>query len=60
MLIARTMAGLCSDTCRRLPVSGFIEDFWPLCSPDGASFYFADYAVFRVMKMAIDTHAQDQ
>ena len=30
------------------------QDFWPLCSPDGRSFYFEDYAVFRVMKMAID------
>ena len=30
------------------------QDFWPLCSPDGATFYYVDYAEFRLRKMAID------
>ena len=35
------------------------QDFWPLCSPDGGWFYFEDYAVFRLMKMAIDGGAPE-
>ncbi len=43
-----------ADGSRPKQLTSGKQDFWPLCSPDGGSFYFEDYAVFRVMKMAID------
>ena len=43
-----------ADGSRPKQLTSGKQDFWPLCSPDGASFYYEDYAVFRVMKMAID------
>ena len=30
------------------------QDLQPLCAPDGRSFYYADFATFRIMKMPID------
>jgi serine/threonine protein kinase len=43
-----------ADGSRPKQLTSGKQDFWPLCSPDGASFYYEDYALFRVMKMAID------
>jgi Tol biopolymer transport system component len=43
-----------ADGSRPRQLTSGKQDFWPLCSPDGASFYYEDYALFRVMKMAID------
>ena len=48
-----------ADGSRPKQLTNGKQDFWPLCSPDGASFYFEDYAVFRVMKMAIDGGTPD-
>jgi eukaryotic-like serine/threonine-protein kinase len=43
-----------ADGSRPKQLTSGKQDFWPLCSPDGASFYYEDYAAFRLMKMAID------
>ena len=43
-----------ADGSRARQLTSGKQDVWPLCSPDGASFYFADFATFRLMKMHID------
>jgi eukaryotic-like serine/threonine-protein kinase len=43
-----------ADGSRPRQLTSGKQDVWPLCAPDGASFYFADFATFRLMKMPIN------
>jgi serine/threonine protein kinase/sugar lactone lactonase YvrE len=43
-----------ADGSRARQLTSGKQDVWPLCSPDGASFYFADFATFRLMKMSVE------
>src|SRR5260370_39081073 len=43
-----------ADGSRSKQLTSGKQDGLPLCSPDGASFYYGDFATSRIMKMPID------
>ena len=43
-----------ADGSRPKQLTSGKQDILPLCSPDGVSFYYADFAKFQIMKMPID------